>query len=112
MLTPGVLVSAVRRQRCLAGWFLRWLHCPLYLPLRQETSASAPARIQISELQNGAKSGVELKDWGIQSAAWAPDNQHIYVSGSFDNKFQIASVSLDGRVKNLISTPVGPGMDQ
>lgn len=70
-------------------------------------SDSAPSRIEILELQNGARSKVDLKDWGIQTAFWAPDNQHIYVSASVGDKFQIASVGLDGKVKNLISAVPG-----
>jgi eukaryotic-like serine/threonine-protein kinase len=70
-------------------------------------SDSAPSRFEILDLQNGAKNGIELKDCGIQTIAWAPDNQHIYVSSSFDDKFQIASVTLDGKVKNIVSVPGG-----
>jgi Tol biopolymer transport system component len=71
-------------------------------------SDSAVDRIEILDLQNGGKSGIELKDWFVQFAAWAPDNQHLYVSGSVGDKFQIASVSLDGKVKTILSGPVGP----
>ena len=59
------------------------------------------------ELQNGAKSGIELKDWSIQAVAWAPDNQHIYISGPFDNKYQITCVSPEFKVKNIVSVPIG-----
>ena len=71
-------------------------------------SDSAPHHIEILDLQNGGKSGIELKDWLVQFAAWAPDNQHLYVSGSVGDNFQIASVSLDGNVKTILSGPVGP----
>ena len=67
-----------------------------------------PHHIEILDLQNGGKSGIELKDWLLQYAAWAPDNQHIYVSGSVGDTFQIASVSLDGKAKTILSGPVGP----
>jgi Tol biopolymer transport system component len=71
-------------------------------------SDAAPHHIEILDLQNGGKSGIELKDWLLQYAAWAPDNQHIYVSGSVGDTFQIASVSLDGKAKTILSGPVGP----
>jgi hypothetical protein len=56
----------------------------------------------------GGSSGIELKDWNLQFAGWAPDNQHLYVSGPVEDNFQIASVSLDGKVKTILSGPVGP----
>jgi len=71
-------------------------------------SDSAPDHIEILELQNGGKSGIELKDWLVQYVAWAPDNQHLYVSGSIGDKFEIASVSLEGKAKNILSGPIGP----
>jgi eukaryotic-like serine/threonine-protein kinase len=71
-------------------------------------SDSAPDHIEILDLQNGGKSGIELKDWLVQYAEWAPDNQHLYVSGSTGDKFEIASVTLDGKMKNILSGPVGP----
>jgi eukaryotic-like serine/threonine-protein kinase len=70
-------------------------------------SNSAPDRIEIFDIQNGSKSGVELKGWGVQSAAWSPDNQHLYVSGPFGDKYQISSVSLQGKVKDIVSVPMG-----
>ena len=69
---------------------------------------SAPHHIEILDLENGGKSEIELKDWLVQFAAWAADNQHLYVSGSVGDNFQIASVSLDGKVKTILSGPVGP----
>jgi serine/threonine protein kinase len=71
-------------------------------------SDSAPNHIEILDFQNGGKSGIELKDWLLQCAAWAPDNQHLYVSGTVGDTFQIASVSLDGKAKTILSGPVGP----
>jgi Tol biopolymer transport system component len=71
-------------------------------------SDSAPQHIEILDLQNGGKNGIELRDWLLQFADWAPDNQHLYVSGSVGDTFQIASVSLDGKVKTILSGPVGP----
>jgi len=71
-------------------------------------SDSAPDHIEILDLQNGGKSGIELKDWLVQYVEWAPDNQHLYVSGSVGDNFEIASVTLDGKVKNILSGPVGP----
>jgi hypothetical protein len=44
----------------------------------------------------------------VQYAAWAPDNEHLYASGPIGDNFQIASVSLDGKVKTILSGPVGP----
>ena len=71
-------------------------------------SDSSPNQLEILDLQSGGKSRIELKDWMLQFAAWAPDNQHLYVSGGVGDMFQIASVSLDGTVKNILSGPVGP----
>ena len=70
-------------------------------------SDAAPGHIEILDLQNGGKSGIELKDWDLQFAAWAPDSQHLYVSGFVGDSLQIASVSLDGKVKTILSSPAG-----
>jgi serine/threonine protein kinase len=66
-------------------------------------SEAAADRIEILDLEAGTKSGVEVKNWSVQSATWAPDNQHIYISGLSADRFRIALLSLDGNVKNLIS---------
>ena len=66
-------------------------------------SEAAVDRIEILDLEAGTKSGVEVRNWSVQSAAWAPDNQHIYISGLSADRFRIALLSLDGNVKNLIS---------
>ena len=71
-------------------------------------SDSAPDHIEILDLQNGGRREIELKDWLVQYAEWAPDNQHLYVSGAIGDKFEIASVTLDGKVTNILSGPVGP----
>ncbi len=70
-------------------------------------SDSAPDHIEVLDLQNGAKSGIPLKDWHLQFAAWAPDNQHLYVSGLVGDNLQIASVGLDGKEKPIFSVPAG-----
>jgi len=70
-------------------------------------SDAAPDHIEILDLQNGGKSGIELKDWQLQFAAWAPDNQHLYVSGFVGDNLQIASVGLDGKEKPIFSVPAG-----
>ncbi|HEV2396324.1 MAG TPA: hypothetical protein VGS27_05255 [Candidatus Sulfotelmatobacter sp.] len=69
-------------------------------------SDSALDRIEILDLQTGSKSGIELKNRSFGVASWAPDNQHIYGSGEFDNKFQISCVGPKGEMKNIISVPV------
>jgi eukaryotic-like serine/threonine-protein kinase len=66
-------------------------------------SEAAPDRIEILDLETGAKNDVEVKNWSIQSAAWAPDNQHVYISALSADRFGIALVSMNGNVKNLIS---------
>ena len=47
-------------------------------------SDSDPGHIQILDTEGGRKSAIELKGWQVQSTSWAPDNQHLYVSGGFD----------------------------
>jgi len=70
-------------------------------------SDAVPDHIAILDLKTGGKSGIELKDWHLQFAAWAPDSQHLYVSGFVGDNLQMASVSLDGKVKTILSRPAG-----
>ena len=44
---------------------------------------------------------IELQGAYLQSIAWHPDNQHLYVSGFVADSWQILRVGLDGKFEKL-----------
>ncbi|HEX8802397.1 MAG TPA: protein kinase [Terriglobales bacterium] len=72
-------------------------------------SDSDPSQIQILNTEGGKKTTIELKGWFVQCTSWSPDNQHLYVSGTFGSGFSLASISLDGKVKSLLDVPESQG---
>jgi len=46
-------------------------------------------KIQFISTEGGGTRQIELKDAQLQSVAWYPDNQHLYVSGLFGESWQI-----------------------
>ncbi len=71
-------------------------------------SHSALDHIAIFDIQNGGERGIHVKNWLVESLAWVPDSQHLYLSGETGNQFFIGSLSPEGKVKNIASQPVGP----
>jgi Tol biopolymer transport system component len=67
------------------------------------------SRIEIRDIQSGAKNAIDLKDLQAQSLSWAPDNEHLYVSGNLEPNFPIWSVDLDGKNRTIVSVPNGQG---
>jgi eukaryotic-like serine/threonine-protein kinase len=65
------------------------------------------SRIETLDIQSGAKSGIELKDWEVEALSWSPDNEHFYVSGDVGSKRGISLVGLDGKIKDLVTVMLG-----
>jgi Tol biopolymer transport system component len=70
-------------------------------------------QIQVFNLESGSKTrpvSLEVshpENWRVQSVAWAPDNQHLYVSAWTGSSFEISLVTLDGQVTKLVEKFVG-----
>jgi Tol biopolymer transport system component len=63
------------------------------------------SQIQIVNTANGSTHAIELKDWILQGVSWSPNNQSLYVSGYSESSWKITSVTLGGRIKELLEVP-------
>jgi eukaryotic-like serine/threonine-protein kinase len=71
--------------------------------------ASDLGRISILDLQSGTKSTITPKGWQVQALSWAPDNEHLYISGTLGSDFLVSSVDMDGKTRNILKVPTGLG---
>jgi Tol biopolymer transport system component len=67
------------------------------------------SRIEIFDIPSGAKSAIELKGLRVQAVSWAPDNQHLFVTGVLGSDFTISSVGLDGKTRSIVTVSEGQG---
>ena len=58
-------------------------------------------KIQILRIDGGGTRPIELQGAYLQSIAWYPDSQHLYVSGLSGDSWQILRVGLDGKFEKL-----------
>jgi eukaryotic-like serine/threonine-protein kinase len=70
---------------------------------------SNTSRIETLDVQSGAKSAIELNGWRVQALSWAPDNQHLYVSGVVESHFEISAVGLDGKARSILTVAADQG---
>jgi eukaryotic-like serine/threonine-protein kinase len=67
------------------------------------------SKIQFISVNGGTSRDVEIPNSRLQSLAWSPDNQHLYLSGGLGDSWVILRAGLDGKFKMLSEAKQGEG---
>ena len=67
------------------------------------------SKIQFISVKGGPSRDVEIRNSRLQSLAWSPDNQHLYLSGALGDSWVILLAGLDGKFKTLLKVKLGQG---
>jgi len=66
-------------------------------------------KIQIIPLDGGPPREIDMNNANVQTMAWSPDNEHLYVSGTLGSNWVILRVGLDGKFTELSEVPAFQG---